>query len=232
MTIPSEVFWSLAQAIAWICTRDSATVGGISEPHTIEALKAQLLKYRAGYKCTVRRFSNGTERRRVTDVGHSNGLTGTDALQLLQEAVLGGDIRMIARSVETGARGPIPENERATLVLRIFPDDPIRPYGFYSKHTKECRWIEPLLSSLDVQRLAPVLSRPPTNTAEHRIYNRLLEITAGRVLTKPNAKEDCEKVDGYFRNGFERAWKKLPAERKRRRGDHGPRTGAARKSHV
>lgn len=223
MAVPSADYWTLAQAVAWVCTRNRASVEAISEPLSGPALQTQLLKFLAGQKRIVRKFSSGQERISLLDVGEGKFDTGGCAIWQLQMAILQGCIRTILRDVRSGSSGEIPGKERIDLEFRIVPDDPIRPYGFWSKKTGECRWIEPLLLTRDLQLLAPAPKQSPTDDVKRRIYARLLEITANGPLKRDDAFEKCEDVPGSSVRTFGAAWKELPSNRKFGPGKHGPR---------
>jgi hypothetical protein len=224
--ISSKNYWTIAQAIVWVCTRDEAVVTAMPAPLSTETLCLQL-KYRVGLKYTERKMLGGSTRHwvdlEINPRAPCKFSTGIEAIQFLQAGVLGGFIRTIARDARSGSWGAIPESERTELEFRIRPDDPLPRYGFCSTITGECRWIEPLLSIADVKRLAPLPTQSPTVAADKRMLDRLLEISVDRRPTREEALEKCRDVVGYSGRGFERAWKRLPDSRKRKRGEHGPR---------
>lgn len=167
-------YWWMSQAIAWVCTRDETVVRGITEPGSVAALTAQIYKYSFGQKFVrVRIPVEGSPGDPFKDVTRGKFSTSADAVHLLQVTILAGEIITIARNASTGALRPIPGEERLGLEFRIWPDDPIRPYGFCPISTGMCRWARPLLSALDVRRLFPAPHQSPTIAAEGRIYASL-----------------------------------------------------------
>jgi hypothetical protein len=216
-------YWALAQAIAWVCTQDEKAFHEIKNPDSLEALSTQILKYRQGERVTFRFRVEGPPGVHRKPLDYSFRESGPGAMDALVQAILSGKIHHLARHAGVGCWAPIPEGERIFLQFRIHPDDPDRPYGFGSKDFGVLKYLTPRLSIQDVKRLYPAPRQAPTILAEHLIGERLLEITAARQLTKQQAMDTCNDVKGYYRSAFERAWRKLPPERKVGRGKHGPR---------
>lgn len=126
--------WSFAQAVAWICTRDMDLVRDIANPYSPDTLQAQILKFT---------FARSIAETEVEDRQRGKYAASNEAVLGLEEGILTGRIFTWARDVGTGARSLIPPRERIDLQFAIWPDDPIRPYGFCLKSTKTCRWVEP-----------------------------------------------------------------------------------------
>jgi hypothetical protein len=216
-------YWTLAEAIAWACTRDDDAVSKIQNPGFVEALQIQILKYRQGERVTPRiSFEDGLVLRRKPVIICFH-MCGSEAMAGLNRAILCGEIFHVCRHVATGRWAPIPEVERVFLEFRIQPDDPERPYGFGKMGFGALEYLTPRLSIQDVKRLSPAPRQKPTSPGEQRIYERLLEITAGKPLIKKLAMETCMDVQGCSGRAFERAWRKLSPDRKVPRGKHGQR---------
>jgi hypothetical protein len=216
-------YWTLAQAIAWVCTRDEIVAGGLAEPQSLRALQTQLHKYRSGEKLHRRVRLNGPAEYSAEPTKQDNFACSNAALARLCLAILGGTILTIARDTANGSWGRIAPGERIDLEFRMCPDDRVRPYGFWSKSTGQCRWIEPLLSKLDMQRLWPVPVQSPTNRTAKQVRDRLAEVMAHSKLTKEDARKKCESIAGFSVRGFDRAWREFPGGQKFGPGEHGKR---------
>jgi hypothetical protein len=216
-------YWTLAQGVVWVCTRDEKEVQKIKNPRSVDALLSQLLEYRQGIRRNVRDRVDGTRSIRLRPEKYSFHEIGTEALDELTEAILSGGLHHHARHADTGRWAPIPEPERIYLKFRIQPDDPDRPYGFGRSDSMTLKYVTPDLWIQDLKRLFPAPRPPRTAAADQRVLERLRTIMAEKVLTKPQAREACRDVPGYFDRAFDRVWKDFPAELKIGRGKHGPR---------
>ena len=227
-----QAFWTIGQAIAWICTRDNMVVRDIPAPAPLEAFRGQMLRFaQGGRQVKIPRIpANGDPPRTHRNIAGGKFSSSGDASQALQSAMLSGVITTVARDVATGTWGPICPAERLDLEFRVF-EDPDYPYGFRSRTQNLNRYVTPLVSRLEIQRLWPAPVLPRTVAAEGRIFEHLLQITATAKLTKNEARERCKQIDGFFGRAFDRAWAQIPAGVKPGRGQHGPRRPGSEPSH-
>src|SRR5476651_1929850 len=114
-------YWSMAQAVAWACTRDNTAVMDVTDPQSLDALTALILRSKFGQTVPRPRLRvDGTARfSEIKNIVIPEGefCRGTEALAYLEEAILTGRTSVLARDVRTGERGEIPKNEKLDLIF-------------------------------------------------------------------------------------------------------------------
>jgi len=221
--VPAQ-YQPMSQAIAVLRTGDLAAADAVNEPQSAHALRMEILKSIPRERLLPNRVHSAeAPNLQFEPVSAGHFPDGANIVVFLFRCAREGLFSCRAYDVGLGVYVEIPSEEMDDLVLQIHPDDPSRPFGFWSKSTGACRYLNPCFSKKEIAGAARASRRGPNIAAEQRLYVRLLEVAANGPVTKHRARELCGVDPDFWARGFERVWKKLPSERKYARGKHGPR---------
>lgn len=222
-------FVTLAQAAAWVCTRDCETVTTIgNEPADMQLLVAKqqwtqsfvsVTRWKASLDNTLGKPGE------TAAENHFEFASFEQAWKGLTVAIWGGYLPIYV--AQDGKFRPLRTAELQELELRIVNYGPAF-LGLWNKKTETIAHTEPqcLLTNLEILWPGPVL--PPTLAMTRAILSALMTATAdGQMLKKDQAQELMQKLPGYGARRFEEAWRQLPSERKVGRGKRGPNRIAA-----
>lgn len=222
-----RAFWTPAEAIVWICTRNLERVAAIRDPAAPAAILRVMRTY--GIKWHIPINDDGSLAGEIKPVGHDDwvGVTPARALEMLLAASRGAVVHMQGQRAGSKSFEAIPPVELVDLRPRITPGNLATSWGLWSESRNELAWTLVQFDRDDVMRKW----RPPTSyqvkaaRVDRAITAHLWQVMSPESpLTKHEAFKSCKNaVPGFYRGAFERAWKYFPVERKKGRGKHGPR---------
>jgi len=223
------MYWTVAEAVAWICARRHERVEALADPATPRAIQAVMTDY-APMGFIPPKNEDGSTAGRGYDFIHPDyvGMLPYQALRdLFEKEGRRGRVRIGGLRGRGDSFEQIPPIELIDLSFRLVPGHPVSPMGLWSRSRGEMAWSQVQVSRDDVMRAWPPRAGRVVKTAaaELAILEHLQRVMPPEApLTKETAWARCQKeVRGAYKEAFERAWKRLPADRKRARGQHGPR---------
>lgn len=222
-----DAYWSYAQCVTWICTRDLQRVKKILDPQSSEAVSRAYRRFMLEEYVPLKadgRLEN--ELMVLADQDFAGVLPG-EAHHELFEACLNNRVVVRGLHHEASTFKQIPPAEFVDLEFRIRPRHPVAECWLWLRSRGEFVWTFVQFLRDDVIREWPPEARrvKDDTTVIHAISSHLMKIMIpGDLLTKDRAWERCwDEIPGATRGRFEVAWKRLPPGRKRGRGKHGRR---------
>jgi hypothetical protein len=217
-------YWEMSQVIACLRTGSEAAAEAVIEPQSVHTLCREVWKSKRGQRLIhFRRFSSRPLSFRSEPVPNGESPGGTAIVEFLMESHARGWLSCQVRRVGQREMVEYGPHEAKDSVFQIHPDDPKQPFGYWSKTTGECRGLEPRFRRDQIVRLVRPARLRQTMDAEDHLLALLMNMTANGPVAKDDARELCSADPEYWARGFERAWKRIPPERKLRRGQHGAR---------
>lgn len=220
-------YWTVAEAVVWACTRKLERVEALAHPAAPAAVGIAMIKYAPMGFIPMNDDGSPAGEPRMAIHADYVGILPHVALRDLIKEGRRGRIRAEGKRCGADRYEQIRPIEFVELDFRLVPGHPGAPIGLWSKSRAGMAWTEVQVAREDVMRMWPPQSSHAAKTAaaEHAIVEHLRKLMRPEApLTKPEAKARClDEVPGAYPEAFEKAWKKLPPERKRGRGKHGPR---------
>jgi hypothetical protein len=221
--------FTLAKAVAWICTRSHEAVQQIAEDRITNSLGVAMQRFSRGDKWNRPRVRLEDEIAPPPEwkvLMNGEFASSQEALTMLKNAIF--DRRMpLYIYGDEGKNRPARDLELHDTEIRLC-EDRRASCGLWSRKLERFVFVEPLVDLKDLQRLWPGIAVPRSIQITKNILAILRTATENdRQLKKAEALALATKLEGFGRRRFEEAWRKLPAERKYGRGKRGPNKRAA-----
>ncbi len=186
-----KIWWNLAEALMWICTRSYERVAALWNTSEEWALADVTFGFREQRRLPAAQFMTaadadpaGAEAAAINPGTYSGAPTSDEnipdadqpiimppekALEDPKRKVQSGRIPMTATRCGENTARPVPEVELSDLEFRFIPGHRIAPLGFWSRFRNALAWTSPLFLSADVIRNWPAAcatassSTPPTS---------------------------------------------------------------------
>jgi hypothetical protein len=220
---------SLAEGVAWICTRDREAVRKIAEVSVGDRLGVAMQRYGRGYEWHRPRAQLGKEidcSPRWVGLDKGEHASSQQALTGLIAAISERHLPLYVFGDE-GKYRPVQDLELHETEIRRC-EDRRASCGLWNRKENRFVFLEPSIDLNDLQRLWPGIAVPGSIRTTKNILAALLAATEdGRKLKKDDALALAMKLEDFGRRRFEEAWREFPAERKCPRGKRGPSKKAA-----
>jgi len=208
-----KIWWNLAEALMWICTRSYERVAALWNTSEEWALADVTFGFREQRRLPAAQFMTAadadpagaeaaainpgtysgapTSDKNIPDADQPIIMPPEKALEDLKRKVQGGRIPMTATRCGENTARPVPEVELSDLEFRFIPGHRIAPLGFWSRFRNALAWTSPLFLSADVIR-----NWPAQNTRNAAVMSAILEhlrnvMDPEAPLTKVDARRRC-----------------------------------------
>jgi len=211
-----DAFWTLPQAIAWVCTGEAFADSKLRGPATSDQLRILALAYQSKRQLRVRVTLHAPKINWARA-----GLRCTISEALMQLEAWAKNEMITTRAIDPASgkrRTAIPASGTKLLIPPYSPGD---RFGFWDDGKFKWAFLEPEFLVSDLKRVFPErLSKAAQKIRlPSQIQDKLHELARehGRVKFA-NALVECLRIEGCNREAVRNAWKKFPSELKFKAG--------------